>query len=270
MSTITGPLPQNYRDWLKREFEARCARNTRYSLRAFARDLGVEASRLSHVMKGHYGLSRPAAEKLSLKAGWSEGERSFFCDLVEKEHARSDLQRELAGNRLKKPALNYSSLKDDSFRVIADWYHFAILELTRTEDFKSDPKWIARELEITTTECEGAIRRLVNLGLLKRSGKKLISSGENFANSAGTSSEAIRRFNSQFLSRALLSLNRTPVEKRDFSTLTLAVSDEDLPDAKKMLNQFLDEFDARFSKTQRKTQVYGLGLQFFPLRSGTQ
>ena len=34
-------------------------------------------------------------------------------------------------------------LMTDIWRVIADWYHDAIMELTFTEDFNSDPKWIS-------------------------------------------------------------------------------------------------------------------------------
>jgi len=45
-----------YIELLNREFESRKARNTKYSLRAFARDLGLSPGTLSEVLKQKRGL----------------------------------------------------------------------------------------------------------------------------------------------------------------------------------------------------------------------
>ena len=61
--------------------------------------------------------------------------------------------RELARIRLQKTAVpEYQQLQMDTFRVISDWYHFGILELTYLKSFKSDPRWIAKALGITEIE----------------------------------------------------------------------------------------------------------------------
>jgi hypothetical protein len=65
----TAQKTGSYRDLLKRELESRCGRNPRYSLRAFAKDLGLSAPRLSHVLNGRFGLSRAAAEAIADKLG---------------------------------------------------------------------------------------------------------------------------------------------------------------------------------------------------------
>ena len=59
------PLHEDYRDILREELAARTETNPQYSLRAFARDLGIGSARLSEVLNGNTGLSRPAAEPLS-------------------------------------------------------------------------------------------------------------------------------------------------------------------------------------------------------------
>lgn len=55
----------NYRFFLKRELNARKARNAAYSLRSFARDLEMPSSKLSEVLNSKCGLSQKSAEKLA-------------------------------------------------------------------------------------------------------------------------------------------------------------------------------------------------------------
>ena len=52
------------------------------------------------------------------------------------------------------------------FKIIGDWYHCAILELTYLSDFKAEPNWIAKKLGIGYLEAKLALERLISLGLL--------------------------------------------------------------------------------------------------------
>ena len=92
----------DYRSFFKAELERRQARNPRYSLRSFARDLGFSAPRLSDVLRGRYGISRAAAFDLATRIRLSEVDRAYLCDLVESEHGRSRFTREAARARLAK------------------------------------------------------------------------------------------------------------------------------------------------------------------------
>ncbi|MGZ3710379.1 MAG: hypothetical protein ACXVBE_01430 [Bdellovibrionota bacterium] len=49
-------ITQDYREKIRQAMESRAARNPRYSMRSFAKDLGISPSRLSEVLKGRYGL----------------------------------------------------------------------------------------------------------------------------------------------------------------------------------------------------------------------
>ena len=54
-------------EFLGAEFSKRKLRNETYSLRAFARDLGVSASRLSEILSGKLGISEKTAETIASK-----------------------------------------------------------------------------------------------------------------------------------------------------------------------------------------------------------
>ena len=91
---------RDYRSFLKHALEARTGRNPRYSMRAFARDLGFSAPRLCNIFAGKYGLSLSAAREIGSKLGLSESELQDFYDLVEASHARSRVHRSIAQQRL--------------------------------------------------------------------------------------------------------------------------------------------------------------------------
>lgn len=158
----------DYKTILKEELASRCRQNPRYSLRAFARDLKLAPSRLSEVLSGKQGLSRPAAERIAKALGYAPGDIERFCDLVESLHARSKKNRDSARLRLKKVGGDSTEiqLQADTVKLIADWYHFAILELTNIDGFRSESKWIAKRLGISEFEAQLALDRLQRLNLI--------------------------------------------------------------------------------------------------------
>src|SRR5258708_1196779 len=59
----------NFRDALRTDFFARRQRNARYSLRAFARFLGVDHSTLSQILRSRRSLSPVMVSRLGRKLG---------------------------------------------------------------------------------------------------------------------------------------------------------------------------------------------------------
>ncbi len=96
-------------------------------------------------------------------------ETQRFCDLVESEHARSAEKRKLAELRLNRSEVedSYLTLQMDSFHLISDWYHFAIIQLLELPKIKNDPAWIARSLDISRIEAEAAIARMLRMDLIE-------------------------------------------------------------------------------------------------------
>src|SRR4051812_8640701 len=68
------------RETLANELLSRQLRNERYSLRAFARSLGLSPSKLSDIMKGKQGLSLATAREIVTKLDLSVDEARAFCD----------------------------------------------------------------------------------------------------------------------------------------------------------------------------------------------
>ena len=142
-------METDYRVFLENELKTRRELNPSYSLRAFARDLGLSAPRLSQVMSRKQGLSYESAKKVSKRLPLSEKEREIFCHSAGLLHSRNNQDRNLHQERMDQIRNETNKFLDlEYFKVISDWYHFAILELTYTEDFQSRPSWISRKLGV--------------------------------------------------------------------------------------------------------------------------
>ena len=263
----------DYRFILKSKFEQRCAANPRYSLRAFARDLEIAPSRLSEIFHGKQGLSEKYSAKVAKNLGLSESEQEYFINLVASIHSQSPKRRQSAETvvkRYEQIQQEFSALRDDAFRLISDWYHYALLELTLVRGFKSDTRWIAKRLGISPIETENAIDRLLRLDLLRVDKGRFIATGASLTTTKDIPSEAIRNFNRQLLSKASQSLETQSVNERDVSSLTFVVDTDDIPIFKESIKTFRRRFHreatARAKKNAKKNnEVYALGIQFFRL-----
>lgn len=257
-----------YQHYILTEFQERKSRNPSYSLRAFARDVGVAAPKLSEILRGKKGLSEASARKLAPRLGLSKEESDLFVNLVIAKHARRQHEREGAEERLKQltTRLRFNEASLDSFKVISDWYHFAILELCDLPDFQSSPSWIAKRLQISEKIATEAVHRLFDLGLLAEKKKgQWYQTEAVLATPSGIPSSAIRNHHRQVLTKAEEALTKFSVEERDFSATTLAVSESHLEEARKMIKTFRRDLAKKLSEAPRKDRVFCLSIQFFPL-----
>ncbi|MCM0605211.1 MAG: TIGR02147 family protein [Xanthomonadaceae bacterium] len=258
----------NYRDRLRSEMMTRTAKNSRYSLRAFARDLKIEPARLSDILNGKKGLSRSAAEQWAQKLGWDDTETEFFCDLVESEHARNPIKRQIAKRRalaaLEKNS-NSLTLTLDAFRTISDWYPMAILELLKLNRTVHTSSWIASELGITPIQVTDALERLERLELIERKDSKWIPIPDAVLSPDGVPSTAIKSFHDQTLTKAIQALYTQSVSDRDFYTYVIPARSKDLPEIRSRVRKFITSLVTEFGNVSGADTVLNLSNQVFQL-----
>jgi hypothetical protein len=71
------------REFLQREFRRRTGRNRRYSLRAFARDLGCDHSTLSQWLRGTRPITVDSIDRLCRRLGIAGMDRRRICELTD-------------------------------------------------------------------------------------------------------------------------------------------------------------------------------------------
>lgn len=262
---------QTYRDVLRNELLRRKRKNPGYSQRAYARDLGIRSNRLSEILRGKQGISTRLAAGISDRLKHGAEERRHFCNLVRVEQGRaSATERELAAIELEESRRNsqYAPLSIDRFKVISEWYHLAILELTKLSDFERDPAWIAKKLSITKDQAVEAVLKLKKLRMLEERNGTWVLPAESNNLGSEISAESIKKFHEQYLRKAMVALRKDALEDREFRTTLFAIKKENLPDAKKRIDEFWKKLDQDLGVNSKGDNVYGLAIQFFNLTSG--
>lgn len=253
---------------LNAEFMQRKHRNQAYSLRAFARDLDVNLASLSSVMRGKQGLSEKAVSAIAQNLKLKASEREFVKDLVLCASARNPRVRELARERIEeaRKQRRLRPLKDEEFRVIADWYHAAILELTQVVGFDPSADWIAGQLGIEESEAVAALSRLERLGLLRRSQGTWVAAPEAYDAYADRPTAATRKFLRQVIGLSLTSLFEDPLEERETLGMIVALPRSRLPEFRAEMRKFVSDFWLRI-ENEPKDGLYALGLQLSPVKN---
>lgn len=261
----TNDLPNSMREALQKELQRRCQVNPRYSLRAFARALEINPSHLSKILNGQIGISEDKFEhfitilKLPNTIVQHLKRRDFFLREIEKQGQWME--------RVEKQ-VEFLNLSLDQFRVMADWYHYAILELTRLADFQSDVSWIEARLGLSGTETQDAVDRLFRLNMLVKSddGKWKDNSDHVSNGTPSGTADARRDLQKQILNLALGALDDIPVEERLQSSMTMAVSKNQIEKAKQGIVTFQRAFATLLQEeSEKKDSVYKLSISFFPV-----
>jgi uncharacterized protein (TIGR02147 family) len=257
-----------YRKRLKQVLAERCDRNPRYSVRAFANGIKIDVGTISRVLAGKQIPSLKLSLRLMDGIDLVSEERELFLASVAEAQRERNLKRiSPAFEAMKAPKLTQKVLDIDFYRVIADWYHVAIMELTFTENFESSPAFVAKTLGISQAEAALAIDRMLSLELLKKEASgKLVKSEEQLSTAdKHRTTAALRKNQRQLLEKAIESLENDPIEERSMTSMTMAIDPEKLPIAKLMIRDF-NQALCKCLETGRRKRVYNLQVALYPVQ----
>ena len=148
---MTAPAPTTFAAVLRAELTRRCARNSSYSLRAFARSLDVDHATLSQLLRGRRALTRDTILQLGQRLGLEAARLEAFV-------------RDAAAVRDGPPAYSPSL---DASAIVGDPLHHQLLALTHTEDFRGESAFLAQVLDTTPDAINVVLQRLLRFGLLR-------------------------------------------------------------------------------------------------------
>ena len=266
-NTVVTPepfSPQSFRSHLQAELARRCTDNPQYSLRAFARDLDVDHSSLSQVLRGRRRLSERAIRGFGERLGLAPERIEAFV-VHESRRVGGSGSDDAADGEVS----FVRELTEDALAVVTSLEHYAILELLRLDAFRPDVSWIARVLGITTDEVNIALQRLLRLGMLEmRAADRWVDpAGDVTTVVEGLAYEAIRRLSERVRGRALAAGLAGSRAEREYSATTIAVDRTDVPEALERLARFRRELVELLARGAKKDAVYQLEFAFLPLAS---
>lgn len=254
MNAETSSLKaKTFKSLLQEELIERCRRNPRYSLRSFAKTLDVSPAALSDMLKGKRAITERSVEKFGFALGLSLKE-------IEKFKKQTDGASENG-------KVDFAQITLDQYALISDWYHYAILELIKIDDFNREIGKIAKALTITKSEANIAIERLERLGLIETKKEKINDTSNGFSTniSGNLTSQASKQLQKQILQQSIEALQHVPIELRNHTSMTMAIDPDLMPEAIERIKKFRRELNTFLESKSKPKEVYQLSISLFPI-----
>lgn len=243
------------RKYLQNELARRKQKNSSYSLRSFAKNIGIHPAALSEFLNGKRSLSLKLATKILEEIPDSPEKQTFVLDSFASSNAKS--REEL------KDSKKSLQLQADHYHIVSDPIYYSILSLMETQDYESSPIWIAGRLGLSSIKVERAIDRMLRLNYLTEVDGKYLPAQEELDTSYDLPNSALKLRQKANLKDAENSLDDVDVFLREFCAVTMAIDMSKLTEAKARMRKFRDEL-CDYLEEGEKTEVYELSLQLFP------
>lgn len=243
---------------LKESLMARQTVNPQYSLRAFARDLEIDSSTLSQIINGKRSIPAKNTTLIASKLNLNDRDFTLFLESTKNSDTIID--------KIKISPVDQRFMLDESFyKVIAEWEHYALLDLFDLEDFENSTDYIMKKLDLTESRTETVIQNLMTCGLLVRNSKgELTKAHSDVRTTEDREGKALNDAHLEELEIAREKLKTIDKNLRDFSSSTFAIDMNKMAEAKTIIREFRQKM-AALLKNGKKTEVYMLTIQFFPL-----
>lgn len=263
----SSSLPPDHRHWILDRFIEGKRKNPGYSLRSFAKRLAVSPSTLSEILSGKRPVTRKMAQRLSERLALNPAQSKLFLRSSVLARAQKDLPSDESINQLSDTF--FVPLDIDKFKLISEWYYYAILSLSEVRGVSSRSVWIAKRLDLPPSLVRAAFQKLEQLGIIQRTPDGAYRQTKRPLSIETQGYEtAIRKFLQEGLDRAGKSLVQDPAEDREISAMTLAIDPRRMDDARSLIKRFRREL-AELVEKGSPERVYMLAVQFFPIDKGS-
>ena len=242
---------------LQHRFNELKKKNPRYSVRAFAKKIGISSAALSEILNQKRSISEKKAisllkrlnptdtEYTQIKAAYSKVGR------LEKLKTQSNPRNEII-------------LTEENFDLMSDWRYFAFMALTRTTGFISDSTWISKRLGVSKKEVGRIILKLGKLGIVKVDASGKITDNNACYRTPNHFPADLERSRQIDGLRHVEKLLRNGEESviGNFSTIT--TDTVKLQEAALMIEDFLKRLSLFLCDSADRREVYELQIQLFP------
>lgn len=243
--------PFDFVSRLNSELLLRMEKNEQYSLRAFARDLGVDPSNLSKLLRRKNKASLSQIKYLAKSLKITDDEVSDYIEF------RSTGGSYFSPHR-----------KPEDFQL-NHWKYMAIMEvICNSKEQVSSKDSIIAKLSLDEEEVQYCLEFLVEGKYISSLGedKYKSDSGENgFLAGRFSSDHTKKNLYKSYLEASQYALDNRLNSENVFTTMTLSFDKDKYLEAKEYLKKISLEFDEKFCSKKENSEIYNLNLNFYPL-----
>jgi uncharacterized protein (TIGR02147 family) len=266
---------QDYRQFLGDFYEEKKSQSTSFSYQNFSQKAGFSSkSFMFNVIKGKKDLSRTSVVKLSIAMNFSKTESAYFENLVYFNQATNFTERNFYLEKLNAihPVTTEASvarnLRMDQYEFYSQWYHVVVRSLIDLYPTITDPQTIAKMITppVNAKQVQKSIELLLRLGLvqMKENGTYTISS-KTLSTGKDIHSQAVQQFHLTSMELASKALQELPSNKRNFSGMTLGISQDAYEQICLEIGAFKNKILTIAENDKKSDSVYQLNFQMYPL-----
>ncbi|GEM_PF-3470498 len=253
-------------EFLKLIFQDRALRNSSYSLRAFARDLGLSVSTLSALFRQQSKLSRKKAQEVCVTLRLDVTLTEYFRLLVTAETAKSPEVTQASWNAVREfrsRHLYQNFLLEEAGSFEWSWLHACLMLLSRLGKLPNPCHDLQTSLPFEPQQLQQAMHDLVQAGWLKPSPEGMTAPlGYLYAPKPGPQIRALHR---HMLQHNQYALDGIPVEQRTFAQNFITIRRCDYEKLASELSDLIRERCDRVESREQHDSVYSLSWQLIPL-----
>ena len=271
----------NYREYLKDFYTFKKQEKGGFTYARFSQlaNLG-SPNYFKLVADGDKNLTSANIIKFTSALELSDLESDYFEALVNFNQARDVLEKEYYQKRLERikgmtngSALSQKKLEEFEFESISNWAYHAVMVLTNLPNFRESPKWISEKLYglISEEEAASIIDRLMTLKLLQYDNEgRLTQSFKQLKTNSELKKIGARLFYEGLFKRAIESFRLDRPEERELGAYMVGLSEEQLPEIRRRIREFMNEINTLALENQTPDRVYTFLFAGVPLSSEDQ
>lgn len=266
-------MPKDYRDFLRREYLKRADKNRRYSLRAFAKHIGVTSGYLTDIFKLRKNLSLEKATEVAHRLKLDKKSFKLFYLLVQRELTKDCMMKAEFSKDLRRENLSIErvQLPLDHNKAFARWYIPAILALSSLPGFVLTESSIASKLDLSDCDVVEALDILLSLNLLKiEENGSYTRTPQHLNISSEDPHSVLQDYHSQLLKLATKSLKTQTNKEKFIGSETFCFSPAQIKEANEIINNCLDSLLVLSEMHHpTATDIYTVSVQLFRVSKET-
>lgn len=263
----------DYRKFLQEFYELEKSLDSSFSYRVFAAAVGMDASLLLKILQGKRHISPKCIDVFVNFFHFKDAKAEYFREMIAYGKAKNDEDVRSHFETLQKmrPAA-CRELDEARYRYFQQWYYpmirsaLDVFNYRGTQDAAALGECCIPKLSVS--QVENAVDALLQLGLAHaRNDGRVVPTDAHLKTMEHWLSACISNYQSSIAELAGKSIQNTPKEKRDISTLTMALDSQQIDKIREILAKtrkaIVNVVNAM--PPQICDSVYQLNFQLFPM-----
>jgi uncharacterized protein (TIGR02147 family) len=265
----------DYRRYLSDYYQIAKKNNPRFSYQAFSEKAGISSKGLLYnVLNGKKHLSKLHIAGMATALGLNKHQVTYFETLFAYNCAKKVSDRKYYFERLTSiratgtTAWKPQIVRREQYEYYSHWYHSVIRSLIGMHGFSGDCQALSRQLypSITPGQVKKSIELLLALELIRKNENgEYVLTNRTITTEPEVESVAVHSFHLQVGELAVAALRELPKQKRNFSSVTVGISENMYREICKDIEEFRTHILRKIENDSSARIAYHMNIQFFPV-----